>query len=346
MKNLLSTLLIISLALYATGAGKENNVSLVNKPAEQKVDVLVDGKLFTSYIYPATIKKPVLWPVVSPAGNTITRSYPLVKVAGERVDHPHHVGIWFNYGDVNGLDFWNNSDAIAPDKAKNYGTIIHQSVDKMKQGKSGAELAVSADWVDISHKKLLIEKTTFKFSATSACRIIDRVTTLKAVNGDVKFTDNKEGVYAIRVATELELPSKGAIEMTDAHGNVTKVEKPDLSKVKGDYLSSEGITGEKVWGTRGRWMQLHSELNGEKVSIVIIDHPSNPGYPTYWHARGYGLFAANTLGQKALSNGKDELNLALPNGKSVTFRYRLVVFSGELPSAKIEELARTFTSKK
>ena len=173
-------------------------------------------------------------------------------------------------------------------------------------------------------------------------RIIDRTTTLTAVNGDVKFTDNKEGVYAIRVTSELELPATGAIEMTDAHGNVTKVEKPDMSKVTGNYLSSEGITGEKVWGTRGKWMQLYGTINGEKVSVVIIDHPGNPGYPTYWHARGYGLFAANTLGQKALSNGKDELNFMLPNGKSVTFRYRMIIFSGELSADKINKVANNY----
>jgi hypothetical protein len=346
MKKIISLLLVVFTVLTVAGAKKEHKIGLIDKPTEKKVDVMIDGKLFTAYIYPETIKKPVLWPVISPAGNTITRSYPLVKVPGERVDHPHHIGIWFNYGDVNGLDFWNNSDAIPAANAPKYGTILHKSVDKIKQGKKGAELSVSADWVDIQNKKLLDEKTTFRFSATPMCRIIDRTTTLKAVNGDVKMKDNKEGVYAIRVATELELPTKGAIEMTDAHGNVTKVEKPDLSKVKGHYLSSEGITDEKVWGTRGRWMQLSSELNGEKVSVIMIDHPDNPGYPTYWHARGYGLFAANTLGQSALSNGKDALNFTLPNGKSVTFRYRLVVFSGDLPAAMIEEMAKQYTSGK
>jgi hypothetical protein len=307
---------------------------------------MVNGKLFTSYIQPEGVKKPVLWPVISPAGNTVTRSYPLAKKEGERVDHPHHIGIWLNYGDVNGLDFWNNSTAIPADKASGYGTIIHKSIDKIKNGKKKAILAVSADWVDSKSNKLLDEKTVFQFKANSQMRIIDRKTTLKAVNGEVKFNDNKEGVFGIRVATELELPQKGAVEMTDAHGNVTKVEKPDLSKVTGNYLSSEGITGEAVWGTRGRWMELSGKINGENVSLVMIDHPGNPGYPTYWHARGYGLFAANTLGQKALSNGKDVLNFTLPAGKSVTFRYRLVIFSGELKPDKINELADEFVNSK
>lgn len=320
MKKIFFACLIAGMSVSGAFAQKTPTVRLVDQPAERKVEVLVDGKLFTAYIYPETIKKPVLWPVVSPAGNTVTRSFPLEKKAGERADHPHHVGIWLNFGDVNGLDFWNNSEAIKPEVASKYGTIVHRSVDKIKNGKSDAELTISADWIDINQKKLLDEKTTFSFSATPALRIIDRTTTLKAVNGEVKFTDNKEGMFAIRVTSELELPSKGPVELTDAHGNITKVATPDLSKVTGDYLSSEGITGEKVWGTRGRWMELSGKMNGEEVAVIIIDHPKNAGYPTYWHARGYGLFAANTLGQKPLSGGKDELNFTLKNGESATFK--------------------------
>ena len=99
----------------------------------------------------------------------------------------------------------------------------------------------------------------------------------------------------------------------------------DNSGVRGDYLSSEGITGGEVWGTRARWMKLHSEIDGVKVALALIDHPDNPGYPTYWHARDYGLFSANPLGQEIFSNGTQQLNLSLEKGESVTFRYRLIV---------------------
>lgn len=110
---------------------KTSHVEIVSNEKMKKVDVLVDGQLFTSYIYPNEIKKPVLWPVVSPGGNEVTRNFPLKNKAGERVDHPHHVGIWLNYGDVNGLDFWNNSEAIEPEKMNGYGTIRHQKIKKV-----------------------------------------------------------------------------------------------------------------------------------------------------------------------------------------------------------------------
>ncbi|HSO89023.1 MAG TPA: DUF6807 family protein, partial [Draconibacterium sp.] len=125
MKKLFSVMLILTIGFLNTMA--QPKVQLQSKPAEKKIDVLIDGKLFTSYIYPEAIKKPVLWPVVTAGGNEITRQFPLKNKAGERSDHPHHVGIWLNYGDVNGLDFWNNSEAISKEDAPKYGTIYHET---------------------------------------------------------------------------------------------------------------------------------------------------------------------------------------------------------------------------
>ncbi|NQU53760.1 MAG: PmoA family protein [Bacteroidetes bacterium] len=341
MKNrflMLVTMLIGSLVLFSQCVDK-TAVDLKVNEAEKKVDVLVDGKLFTSYIYPDNIMKPVLWPVISPAGNMLTRSFPMINKDGDRVDHPHHVGIWLNYGDVNGLDFWNNSEAISPEKSHDYGTIYHQSIEKAVSGKGKATLLTTAVWKSPDNTLMLEEQTGFDFIAVENANIIDRITTLKAVIDEVKFTDNKEGMFGIRVARELELPSNKPSELVDSHGIVTKVQQMDNTIVKGNYRSAEGIEGKEVWATRGRWMKLASEINGEQVALVIIDHPSNIGYPTYWHARDYGLFAANTLGQKIFSKGENELNFSLKKGESVTFKYRLVVAAENLTDEQINKLA-------
>lgn len=341
MKLIFFSLLFLYCANSAF-AQKMPTIKIVPNEGQKKVDVLVEGKLFTSYIYPNEIKKPVLWPVVSPGGNEVTRNFPLKNKAGERVDHPHHVGIWLNYGDVNGLDFWNNSDAIAPEKLDKFGTIRHKKIKKSKSAEGEGLLITTADWNDNSGNKLLDEVTSFKFSATDKVRVIERETTLTAKSGKVTFTDNKEGMFAIRVTRELELPVNKSMELSDSHGKITKVASPDNSNVTGNYLSSEGIEGEEVWGTRAKWMKLSGKMNGEKVAIVIFDDEDNVGYPTYWHARSYGLFAANTLGQKIFSDGKKELNFSLNNGESVTFKYRLAVFSGDPSPDEIESLAKSF----
>ncbi len=342
MRKILNTLVVFVVVISCQAQPK---INVISKPAEKKVDVLIGGKLFTSYIYPDNIKKPVLWPVITSGGNEVTRQFPMKNKAGERVDHPHHVGIWMNYGDVNGLDFWNNSEAIPADEADKYGTIYHESVESVTAGKGEGVLITRSSWKDAKGDKLLNEVTEFNFSVEGTTRIIDRTTVLTAENGKVDITDNKEGMFGIRVTRELELPSTGKIKLVDSHGKVTEVEAADDKTATGDYLSSKGITGSKVWGTRGRWMKLSGEVNGEKVAIVIFDHPGNPGYPTYWHARGYGLFAANTLGAKVFSNGKEEMNFSLNKGDSATFRYRLAVFSGNPSAEEINAMAKKYESK-
>nr|WP_317133428.1 PmoA family protein [Algoriphagus lacus] len=309
-----------------------NSVTLVRNDAERKVEVLVNGELFTAYLYPETIAKPVLYPIKSEGGNELTRGFPLASRPGERVDHPHHIGLWFNYGDVNGLDFWNNSDAIPAEKKGGYGTIVHTKILKAKEGKDQAELQVAMDWVGPDGEVLLKEKTTFVFRVATGKRMIDRITTLTAQGKEVSLKDNKEGMLGIRVARELEHPSDKPEIFTDANGIATAVPTLNNEGVTGKYRSSEGLEGDAVWGTRGKWTNLSGEIKGEKVSLAILDHPKNVGYPTYWHARGYGLFAANSLGQKALSNGKEELNFKLAAGQSTTFRYRIVVYSGSAVS--------------
>src|SRR5947199_10475480 len=113
----------------------------------RRVDVLVDGKPFTSYIWPTTLKKPTLYPLRAASGAVVTRGWPLDPRPGERVDHPHHVGLWFNYESVNGVDFWNNSDALKPADAAKMGTIFHRKIDASKSGADRGELATEADWV-------------------------------------------------------------------------------------------------------------------------------------------------------------------------------------------------------
>lgn len=317
----------------------EKKIKLVRDDANKKIDVLINGKLFTSYIYPNNIKKPVLYPIVTPKGTKITRKYPLEPSIGERVDHPHHVGLWFNYGDVNGYDFWNNSDSIKIADRGRYGTIRHKKIISTRNGNEEAILEVAMDWLDPNQKKILEERTRFVFRAAKEAYSIDRITTLIAQKEPVLFKDNKEGMLGIRVTRTLEHPSNKPDIFTDVNGAITKVAALNNEGVNGKYINSENIEGLDCWGKRANWVNLTSSIEVENISLAIIDHRSNVGYPTYWHARGYGLFAANPLGQKVFSNGKDSLNLKLDKGKQVTFKHRIIVASSHLSK---ESLDKTF----
>ncbi|GJM29501.1 MAG: hypothetical protein DHS20C17_21360 [Cyclobacteriaceae bacterium] len=328
---------------YAQDSGG-NQIEVVNVINHSKVDIKVDGELFTSFVYSEDLKKPVLWPVISPAGNMLTRSYPFIDKAGDRVDHPHQVGVWFNYGNVNGLDFWNNSSTIPEDKKHEYGVIVHQTLEKVQSGSGRAMLAASANWETRDYITLLEEHTSFEFEVNDPIRIIDRISTLKATS-EVTFKDNKEGLFAIRVAGELELPSDESIKQLDSTGAIINAVRSDSKLAGGGYRSALGLEGAGVWGSRCRWMKLSGEISGELVSVVIIDHPGNPGYPTYWHARGYGLFAANNLGQRIFSQGNNELNFKLKTGESAVFKYRLVIAGQDLTDDQINLLADQFAEK-
>jgi hypothetical protein len=319
------------------------NVEVVANEAESKVDVLVDGQLFTSYLYPTTIQKPVLYPIRTATGQAITRGFPLEPTPGERVDHPHHVGLWFNYGDVNGLDFWNNSDAIPAERAASYGTIVHREIRGTESGAGKGALDVTMEWVNNEGKALLREDTRFEFGAEGNERTIDRITTLTALDETVTLTDNKEGVLGLRVTRALEHPATRPEIFTDASGKATEVPVLNNEGVTGNYRSSEGIEGEAVWGTRGKWNSLSGIVEGAPVTVAIFDHPSNTGYPTYWHSRGYGLFAANPLAPRSMTEGKEEaLVVTLAPSESIAFRHRIAVIAGEATPEQLEAEYQAF----
>jgi hypothetical protein len=310
--------------------------------AQQRIDILVGGKPFTAYRWPDGVYKPILYPLISPKGTTVTRGFPLEPRAGERNDHRHQVGNWLNYGNVNGYDFWGNGHS--GERSANGGEIRHVSVEKLEGGDGEGLMITKSSWTDPSGKELLSERTEFHFIARDSIRIIDRITTLTAGREPVHFKDTKEGMFGIRVARELELPSDEEVSVID-QANTSSVVKTSNGSVTGNYQSSEGITGEKVWSTRAKWMNLSGTIGDEQVSLVICDHPLNINYPTYWHARGYGLFSANPLGVKDFTGGKEELNYTIPPGESLTFRYRIVLASQHLTDDAINTYANDFAKK-
>jgi hypothetical protein len=334
--------LLVAPLLIVASVSAQSRIQVVPDEAQRKVDVTVDGKPFTAYIWPTTIKKPVLYPLRSAKGTAVTRGFPLDPHPGERADHPHHVGLWFNHGDVNGFDFWNNSDAIPAAQAPKMGTIVHQKIVEAKSGTGQGSLIVESDWRKPDGSVLLHERTEFVFRADATSRTVDRITTLTAQGEQVVFNDNKEGVLGMRVARGLEQPSQQADVYLDANGKPEAAKKVDTTGATGEYTSSEGLKGDAVWGTRGRWTMLTGTVDAEPVTLAMFDHPGNPGYPTYWHARGYGLFAANPMGEKIFTEGKKSLNVTVAPGASIVFRNRLVILSGTATADSVERLYRTF----
>ncbi|MEM7658963.1 MAG: PmoA family protein [Bacteroidota bacterium] len=305
------------------------------------VDVIIGGQLFTRYQQPAEVKKPVLYPVHSPGGQRISRGYP--PQVGERVDHPHHVGIWFNHGKVNGLDFWNHSAKVKPERKDRYGTILHQRFVEVKSGNDMGKLVVESVWKAPAGIELLKETTTYLFWGDGQAFGVERQTTLQALADTVHFEDNKEGMFAIRLTRSMELAATKPVKVAGPKGEVMETE--DNSLPKGNYRNAAGLTGGDVWGTRGPWVCLDGEAEGTEVAVAIFDHPANPGAPASWHARGYGLFSVNNLGRRAYNKELEAFDVSLSPGESMRFQHRLVVYQGHPEEEVLRMEHESFSGK-
>jgi hypothetical protein len=335
-----SFLAVMSL-IFSVGlswAANPEKVEFKNVDKDKKVEVFVGGKFFTAYIYPDNMEKQSLYPIVSASGKTITRGYPLNPRSFERTDHPHHVGLWFNFGNVNGLDFWNNSFAIKPADKPKYGTVKFKKI--VSEDPKKGELVTSSEWVDHTGKVLLNEESTFDFSGTGTMRTIERTTKLTAV-APVTFNENKEGLLGMRLDRAFEEPATKPEKFLDANGIETQVPVLNNKGVNGVYRNAEGVKGGDVWGKRSPWVALRADKDGEVITIVIFDNPKNANYPAWSHARGYGLFAINNLGGRNFDPKAAEVKIELKPGESIVFKHKVVI-GGDLTDAEINQMSRNF----
>lgn len=232
-------------------------VKVEKNSKENKIDISIGQKLFTSFLYPDSLEKPVLYPIHAANGTVVTRGFPLKIVPGDPTDHPHHIGLWFDFENVNGLDFWNNSYAIPAEKKNAYGWIKTDRILKTTSGSKGT-LSYHANWTNQKNNIVLQETTKFEFSGNDHQRIIDRTTTLKA-DTTVRFTDAKDGLLGLRLAHALQIPTDEDQKFTDDKGNVTVVKGGTDKTANGNYLTSEGKQGNDAWSTRGVWCKVYAK---------------------------------------------------------------------------------------
>ncbi len=298
-----------------------------------QITVNIDGKPYTTFFYGPDVPKPYLYPLRAVSGVSVTRSFPMDKVEGEAVDHQHHRAVWFAHSRVNGYDYWNNEFSYTQ---PNLGHIFVTKVTKAESGAKSGEIDASAEWKQPDGTVVLIEDRKMIFHAGGPNRVIDFDFTLTA-KVEAKFEDEKDGVFAIRVASELE----------EANAPGTKGQ-PTVPARTGIMTCADGKQKEaSCWGTRADWMDYSGTVAGEKLGIAILDHPENPRHPTYWHARGYGLFAANIFGSSAFTNKKEPAgDMTLKPGEKLHFRYRVVIHPGTLADAKIAELYKQYSAGK
>ena len=271
------------------------------------VTVKIDGKLFTKYLIKSGAK-PILWPVIGPTGKEMTRAYPMREGnPDEKTDHIHQRSFWFTHGSVNGISFW--------DEQKNHGDINHLEFVKVEGGATPTIVTRNA-WVGPDGKKVCEDERTLRFGADDSARWVDFDAVVKATDGPVVFGDTKEGAFGVRVAGTM---------------NVDK-------KLGGKIVNSDGKTDDAAWGKPAAWVDYYGPVQGEKLGIAILNHPSSFRYPTHWHVRTYGLFAANPFGLHDFYNSKEkDGSHTIKPGETMTLRYRVIFHKGDEQEGKIAD---------
>lgn len=294
-------------------------------PGAQKIGVQIDGKPFTEfYVAGADVTKPYLHPLRAASGTYVTRMWPMENVAEEandQKDHPHQRGVWFAHSSVNGLDFWNNEASYT---TPNRGKIVLKPPVVVRSGLDDGAIAATFEWQDLKGTPILREDRIMTFYRDPALRTIDFDITLTAIQ-KATFGDAKDGTFGIRLRPVLQ-------EDTGT----------------GHIVNADGLATEKdVWSKPSNWCDDSGDVHGEKLGIAILDHPANPRHPVRWHVRAYGLFAANPFGLAAFTGDKSQDGaMTIDPGRSLRFRYRVIVHPGDAKSADIAGMWTKFAAVK
>lgn len=289
---------------------------------EFKAVVIVDGNLFTEYRYGHFVCKPYLYPVLTSDGQRLTRGYPAEQFEGETDDHYWHRSIYVSHGLVNGYNLW--------DEHLDHGAMLQRGHPVVGVAGDKAEIDGIVDWLGPEGQRLLEERRSIAIRGNGQLRVLDHRSEFRALYGDVVFGDTKEGgLFAIRVASSMDAAQSGRI----ANSN---------------DLVYEGEGEEETWGKPAEWVDYSGPVaNGDQWGMTVVDHQSNPRYPSHWHVRGYGLFTANPFGLHDYT-GDDSVDASftIEAGNSAVFCYRMIIHPGRGidGNTKISELIKEFQS--
>ncbi len=291
------------------------SAEVVVKPSRGGMVIQIDGGLFTEYLVQSGAK-PILWPILGPAGQPMTRAYPMGQAPGEKKDHVHQRSLWFTHGDVNGVSFW--------DENPEHGTIVHRRFAKTESG-GEAIVVTENDWVGPDSKKILSDRRRLKFAAGENVRWLDFDITLTASSGPVRFGDTKEGTFGVRVAETMKVDAKTG----------------------GRIVNSQGLANDAAWGRKAAWVDYHGPVAGQTAGIAIMNHPDSFRFPTFWHVRTYGLFAANPFGRREFPDGgKQDGSYTLPDGQTITLRYRVWLHKGDEKEGRVAAAYESYASQR
>lgn len=306
----------------ARAADAKTGVQISELPDRLRVEI--NGKLFTEYFF-KDVPRPYCYPLLGPNGVPMTRDWPMKNSPGEAQDHKHHRSLWFAHGAVNGHDFWSED--------KDFGKTVHERFTKIRSGADAGVIQSRNQWIARDGTVVCTDDRTLRiYNRPDNERLFDFEITLHAGKSEVTLGDTKEGTMALRLAETMRLAPN----------------KDNVGKPTGHIVNSEGVRDGATWGQRAAWCDYYGPVAGQTLGAAIFDHPQNPRFPTWWHVRDYGLFAANPFGRHDFEKLPDKSagNLVVPAGQSVTFRYRIYLHEGDDKQAKVAERYAEFAKSR
>jgi hypothetical protein len=300
---------------------------VVLKRVDDSVEVTVGGQPFTTYYFGEVVAKPYLMPLRTTSGLVVSRPFPVENnvTPEERKSpsfEPHQRPLYFDHGNINGLNFWAEkafTRYYSPRIQQPYGRMSLIKIETMAAGPDEGTVRARFSLLDPSSRPIGEETQTFRFRGDDHTRTIDCEFVVWANHGPITFGDTKEGTFAVRLG-------------------------PDLSAPHDHMLNSNGGRGERaIWGKPADWVDYSGTVHGKAVSIAVFDSPESFRHPTTWHARAYGLLAANPFGLREFD--KDDTkdgSWTVPEGKSIIFRYRVLIHDGELTALQLADLYKKY----
>jgi len=320
---------LTSLAIFCSAISTGATVRL--ERSAYQIEIGIDGQPFTTYYFDPEMAKPYLMPLRTASGTVVTRSFPVRNDVSQgdpkaSAFEPHQRPLFFGHGDLDGLDFWQEPvfDRYYSDHGHQaYGHMVLKSVEEASSDGESAKVLARFTLNDPSNRVIAEETQSFIFRGDARTRVIDCEFVLYATAGPLDIGDTKEGTFGIRLA-------------------------PALSAPLGHMLNSEGALGEKaIWGKRADWVDYSGTISGKPVGVAIFDSPASFRHPTTWHARAYGLFAANPFGLREFTGDPNkDGSWTVPEGKSVTFRYRVLIHEGKFGASDISAAYSKYANEK
>lgn len=284
--------------------------------------------LVSKYHFGDKVAKPYFWPMNAPGDVPVTRAWPMLEgQPKETKDHVHQKSAWFCHGDVipegievkqkirgvEGVDFWSENVG--------HGRIVCVEVGTPKNGPHRATVSTRNEWRTADGMKIMDEARVITFLDLGHARLFVLDIDLHASVCPITFGDTKEGSMGVRVNDE----------MTVKNG--------------GHFYNADGKIDEKeIWGNKSVWCDYVGTVQGKQVGIAVFDDPANK-FTANWHARGYGLMAANPFGRNrsGFPDQKGKMDLVkLAKGDHLQLRYGILLHSGDSKAGKVAEAFESF----